>query len=636
MPIRDIDRTPDFRPPASGDVGRDEDQDRIVKCNKDYEESRDWMEQSSGQRDRWRKNEALYTNEVPVPNVPGGAQVKINISLSVVETEMSIISDYLPDGDICPEDENDQVFADALQKRKDQVARKSGLRKAYIDCVRDAKIYGSGILQINPVLNETGNLQTVEFSPVDLFTWFPAPGSTGMDIRSQARFHVFATPMHVETIKIIYGIEAAPEGEIDEHKCFQIIEPSDEQTASYALVKEWYGLDADRQKYPNGRYTIWVGRNMIEDGPLPYTRIPYMLIGNYKSRHALFGFGLPHLIKSPLKVLNHVLSSLADQINKVGNPIRKIKRTLVGQLEKKIRGLAGEEVVVDEMDDIQWEPPAPVAEYAFAFVEMILRLVDVVTGVYDVMQGRKPSGTQASGVAIAALQEAAQSRVRFFVANDLSVFVKESTEFLVEIIQKYDKEIRSVRNQIEDGSYEFSTFDPVTPFDAQGRKEGDEGFDPQTAHTMADSKFEVEVVAGSRRATGRIADEERAMMLFDKGIYGIEQVVNALAEPDKKGIIDAYNQRNGIAALKTRLEELQGAYKEFQGEVQGILSNPAQWLAEVESEIPERVLEENNLMKLVQSFPEFLNSEEFKVIPIEVKDRMLSIFTAVDPEEEAA
>lgn len=650
MPIPDIDRTPDFRPPTDGDVGTDEDQVRIAKCNKDYEESRDWMESSTGQRERWRKNEALYSNEVSVPTVPGGAEVKINISLAAVETEMAIISDYLPDGDVRPEEENDQVYADMLQKRKDQLTRKCALRQAYIDSVRDAKVYGNGIVHIQPVLtpgqageDETesaGDLDRIEVEVVDLFTWFPAPGSTGMDISRHARYQCFATPMHVDMVKILYGIEAAAEGDIDEHKSFQLIEPSDEQAASYALIREWYGLDQDREKYPNGRYTIWVGRNLIEDGPIPYSRIPYFMVANYKSRHALFGFALPHLIKSPLKVLNHVLSSIADQINKTGNPVRKIRRTLAAQMEKKIRGVAGEEIIVDNPDDVSWEPPAPMAEYIFGFVEMLLRLIDVVTGVYDVMQGRKPSGTQASGVAIAALQEAAQARVRFFVANDLSVFVKESSEFIIELIQMYDTQARSIRNELQDGSYEYTKYDPATPFDASGRTPQDEGFNEATARTLADSKFEIEVVSGSRKPTGRIADEERASLLFEKGIYGIEQVVNALAEPDKAAIIDGYNMRNGIETLKGRMEELQKAYGEFKGEVQGILSNPNQWLAEVELEIPERVLQENKLLQLIQQYPEFLNSEEFKVIPNEIKDRMLTVFTAVEakmpaePEEE--
>jgi len=625
-----------------GETDEELKQKLIARCEEWFEESRQW---TADQRKRWRKNERLRENDIPVPGPDGATKQRINLALATIETIKPIIADYMPTFDVAPEESNDIPFSDMLQKRTRQVEEKSDLRDGMMDCVDDMLLYSNGILHIQPLLNEPDateemKKQAIEVIIRDPFTWYPAPGSRGMNIKKwEARYHIFATPMHVDEILQRYKATVPAEGWLDEQQVFQEISEKGgdggQTKANQALVKECYYMDNDVATYQNGRQVMWANGVLIDDRQIPYERIPEFMLKNLGSAHAIFGMGEPQLIETQVKSLNQVMSSIADNINKAGNPVRKIMRNWWNNAVKKISGtVAGEDVVVDNPNEISWLEPPPLPQYIFNYLEVLLRLVDVVTGVQDVTEGRKPTGVTA-GTAIAALQEAAERRVRYTISKDLTKFVKDIGRFVVEVLKTMDREIIEIRKKDANGQNEFVQYNPKMKIDSKGVPEGEEEFNAEDPEMrgLADSKLEVEVVAGMSQPGGRVATEARAIEKFEKGIYGIEQVVNSLAEPNKKEIIDGWYQRNGLMAMKQEAGEMEKAQGEFRKYIDEAMKSVDEQITDEQTNRQAAwigSLDEERLAQLLKQFPKLMGTEEFQVLPDEYKERLITVFLRKD------
>jgi hypothetical protein len=241
--------------------------------------------------------------------------------------------------------------------------------------------------------------------------------------------------------------------------------------------------------------------------------------------------------------------------------------------------------------------------------------MDSITGIQDVTQGRQPTGVK-SGRAIMALQEASQTRIRFKINSEIKRFVREIGEYMVNMIQIYDSELSQIREKNIEGEYEFVQYDPQGVYDVNGNQEGSPEFDPTSAKTLRDSEFDIEVASGSRYPGGRLAKEERALELFQAGIYGIEDVVKALDEPDKQSIIERFYQR--MSAMQGGGEEQ--AQAEAVSEELGALVQQANQSG-VGSE------DEANLFQVLMQQPELLQDPVLQELDPAIMERINQVMT---------
>jgi hypothetical protein len=94
-----------------------------------------------------------------------------------------------------------------------------------------------------------------------------------------------------------------------------------------------------------------------------------------------------------------------------------------------------------------WEPIGPLAQYirylqapatqndVIAFIELVLRLVDMITGLTDVTEGRNPVGVTAAS-AIQALQEKAQTQYREKIRNN-DIYLEEEGRMFISLGQNW-------------------------------------------------------------------------------------------------------------------------------------------------------------------------------------------------------
>ena len=612
-----------------GRESKEADEELIKKLDDWFQESEEFMEPK---RERWKKNLDLYNNNIEIDVPDGATAIKINLVLASIETQKPIISDSLPTFDIKPVGRNDLFWADVLQKAKAKFEEDAELKDAMLDTIDTSLIYSDGLTEIVPVYQDEVQaapeeadenaepeirsiLKGYKATDIDLFTWFPDNYGTGFELGADCRYHGFQTPMHVDEIDRIYDIETPAEGYLDKYRVWHAMDSDgkdNDKRPDSALVKEIYFVDKNIEKYPNGRRVIYVGKQKIEDEAIPYPRIPIFHIKNYGHSNYLFGIGEPELIKEIAASLDEVVSLVAENIKKMGAPQRKIKRSWYENRETDISNLADEEIIVDEQDDVQWEHLTnAVSGGTLQFIELLMRVTDIVLGTHDAIQGRDPVGVEAAS-AIALLQEAAGARVRYKNTKYYSKYVREIGNFVLWLMQNTDQDMINLRSELE-GQYDFMKVDPTAVYDLNGNDVDSEEFDEESGMKLIDSALEVSVVTGATLPTGKLAGEQIAREKFREGIYGIEEYAFNSNEPNKQQLIDGFRKREGVQQSLQRIEALTKAIKEFERLAQKAIGSTSEFIGSID---------ESSMADLFIQFPEIMKEYSFTLLPTEVQDRL--------------
>ena len=603
--------------------------DEVADVAERIPQIRKWLDRSKKARekqaDRWRKNERLYYGRhwsAPNKGTESQSRMVFNFPLAVVETILPIINDFQPTVDILPKEKNDVFFADMMQKRFQQIVEESDLYGKILQAVKDSLIYSNGFLQILPVISDAGAFSGFDIQVIDPFSVIPHPYANDLDLQA-GEYFLFAVPMEISKIEREYGIKCSADGRLDDYKAFQKTDDSGLQSdnpstsdADVALVIECYSNEKDKEKYPYGRHTVVVHDKLIVDEPLELYRMPVFMVSNYKSPHNFWGIGETDLVRTQTKAMNETFSAINENIRRMGFPIRKVTQRAKGQLTRPITGSPGEEITVVDPSDVTFETPPPIPGYIQNYIVQVGQYMEAVTGVNDVTQGRKPGGVT-SGRAIVALQEASQTRQRFKINKEVSRLTKEIGEYMVQMILTYDEQIRSIRERSAEGQFDFTQFDPMGVYDADGNPEGSPKFNPGTASSLRDSEFDVDVTTGSRYAQGRVANEERALELYQAGIYGIEEVVNALNIADKQQIIQNWYVRNQQMPPQQQIEQTQNMQEEFAMLIEQAMQEGVGGGAE------------EAIAQMVMSNPGLLETQEFGMLPPEMQERILTVTNMV-------
>ena len=610
--------------------------DQVADVAERIPQIRDWLDRSKKAREkqvsRWRKNERLYYgNHWPSPSKGSESQSRMvfNFPLAVVETILPIVNDFQPTVDVMPKEKNDIFFAEMMQKRFQQIVEETDLYGKILQAVKDSLIYSNGFIQILPILSDEGAFKGFDIQVVDPFSVVPHPYANDLDLEA-GEYFMFAVPMETSRIYREFGIKVNADGKLDDYRAYQKtddtggIESSNaDSDYDMALVIECYSNEQDKEKYPNGRHTVVVGDQLIVDEPLELYRMPVFMVSNYKSPHNFWGIGETDLVRTQTKAMNETFSAINENIRKMGFPIRKVTQRAKGQLTRPITGAPGEEITVIDPNDVTFESPPPIPGYIQNYIAQVGQFMESISGINDVTQGRKPGGVT-SGRAIVALQEASQTRQRFKINNEVARMTKEIGEFMVQMILTFDEEIRSIRERDTEGEFEFTEYNPMAVYDADGNEEGTLEFDPGTAKRLQDSEFDVSVTTGSRYAQGRVANEERAMELYQVGIYGIEEVVNALNITDKQDTIQNWYVRNQMVPPQQQVQQAEEMQQQL-----------GMAVAQVMEEGPGGPAEES-LAQMIINNPTLAESPDFQQLPGNIQERILTVTGLVggqgDPE----
>lgn len=168
---------------------------------------------------------------------------------------------------------------------------------------------------------------------------------------------------------------------------------------------------------------------------------------------------------------------------------------------------------------IRWVqvPPLP-ADYT-AFVQLMMRLIEIVTGVSDVSEGRKPTGVTA-GYAIATLQEKAQVIYREKIRNG-DIYLEEQGRMFISLGQNWYTESRKL-------IYEGATGKQTAMF--RGTDEQYQG------------EYAFAISAGSTLPKDRNAQLNMYLQLSQAGQVDQKALFDALEVPNGDQIIERMQQ----------------------------------------------------------------------------------------------
>jgi hypothetical protein len=305
--------------------------------------------------------------------------------------------------------------------------------------------------------------------------------------------------------------------------------------------------------WPGGRRVVRAGPNkvILFDGPNPYidNKIPYEMFDWGVEFEHPWGESELAMIKSLQNIVNKLGAAIVENAIKMNNMIWVgDKDALLPHEWNQLSDAPGLQVKVKPQRVLRREGPPALPSSVFQLMQFCINLIDTLTGLVDVTQGRRPVGI-VSAHAVEALTMAAQTLIRL-QAYKLEKFIERIGQKLVaRFFQFYTTD--RVKYLLGPGEQLMAYhFERKRLFDAQLVESGPEGaterpFEP--TRDFADLRFKV--MQGSSLASTRIQRAQVAGMLHQGGIVPAVDVLRALDWPDPEGTVQKARQENMAAGL---------------------------------------------------------------------------------------
>ena len=192
-----------------------------------------------------------------------------------------------------------------------------------------------------------------------------------------------------------------------------------------------------RPKFPNGRLVLTAaGRVLLRDQPVPFQTdgFPWAMWKDYDVG-AFWGQGETIALRDPQIATNRILSNVYEILEKIGNPVYKVKKTAGVNLQT-FKNKAGVFVPLDEMDALQpLEKPVIPREF-LELHEIIRKAMGEVSGVNETVLGVTPAANTAFAT-IDQLQESGSATIRGKVRN-LESGLTRWGKLRLQLMQQYD------------------------------------------------------------------------------------------------------------------------------------------------------------------------------------------------------
>ena len=314
-----------------------------------------------------------------------------------------------------------------------------------------------------------GEVRAIEVNPFNLY---PDPLATCVE---DAEYLMYATYKHVNILKRLFPKKSnlLEGGNIKYSELVANRGTDISNTDNQVLVLEIWCRDyttieyeetdkdgkeykVTKRKYPRGRVlTIAPELNLLlDDKENPYQdgKFPFVLIKDYDIPFKFWGEGEPKQLLSPQKYLNDLSNQIIDNARLTANMPWVIDKN-AGIGYGKLTNRPGLVIRKNPGSEIRREAPPQMPQYVSDKIEELKRDMEIISGVHDVTQGRRPVGIQA-GNAIMALQEAGQARIRIKVKLMEQGLSKLATMWYNRM-QQYWKLDRWVRVSDDRGNYDF-------------------------------------------------------------------------------------------------------------------------------------------------------------------------------------
>lgn len=302
-----------------------------------------------------------------------------------------------------------------------------------------------------------------------------------------------------------------------------------------------------RSKYPGFIRCVHVtnsGELVLSDAPNPsinpempreitsqtylFDKFPVLRRHSYSDDISEYGLAISEMIEPLIIEISKKISQIAVHLDTSCRPILLLPKNC-GIRKEDVNNLPSRawEVVAALSQFIRYVPVPPLPSDYNNFIMTLLKLVEIVTGLTDVSEGRRPSGVTAAS-AIAALQEKAQTIFREKIRN-LDLYLEEQGRMYISLAQNWYTEERKLIYQGEDGKQ-------IIPF-----KGTDESFAGEFAFTIE---------SGSTLPRNRFARQQQMIELAKAGFVDQQAILEEFNVHKRDEIMKRMQQGPLMAALE--------------------------------------------------------------------------------------
>lgn len=399
-----------------------------------------------------------------------------NFIFSTIETIRPIMVDNDPKIIILPKSPEGIDSVDKIQSMFDSEWKRAKMGKKLAQAITVALQIGTAIFFMPWDAKDENGLGNVNPNIVNPYNFFPDPMATDLD---NAEYVIYATYKHVNVLKQTFPDKAnmIEAGTVN----YKELVSSGQDTSNVknqVLVLECYMRDyttvqfeeenedgtkikKTKRKYPNGRVVTVCPDIMllVADKPLSYKdgKFPFHLLKCYDIPFEFWGKGEIEQLLSPQTYINDLTNQIIDNAKLTANMpwiIDKNSGIGKGQLTNR----PGLIVRKNPGTYVERKSPPQMPAYIQEMIETLKRDIEIISGVHDVTQGRKP-GSVAAAAAIVALQESAQARIRLKVKL-MELTLSEMGHMWYNRIKQYWVSTRFVRAFDEKNKMQFVDVSP--------------------------------------------------------------------------------------------------------------------------------------------------------------------------------
>jgi hypothetical protein len=384
-----------------------------------------------------------------------------NKIFSNIESITPLITDHRVEPLILPRTEKDAPLQDTIQNVFDYILEANRIEDVNQNVARGAEIYGSWFFKVfwDQDLNEGRG--DIVITDVPCRQVFPAPGYRTVDempwlivarVIDEAELRrEFGDEINIDTIK--EGVEVKSVDELTNTAGASSTSPdqtgannqsftgtvtsgysgiTSEVSSSflekapgldigvpikkYTHLEIWINDDtADEQGnplFPEGRVIDVVNNRIVRDQENPLGFIPYVKYDAYGVPEQFFGQGTAEVVWPLQQTLNKILGQMIDHTNlSVNPPIKRTWNAIPEHMEGKLFSYPGAIIPVEDPQGLEYMQVPRVDSNTFALIQQVEQMMDTVTGIFDVTQGKRPKNVE-SAQGIALIQEGSQTRIR--------------------------------------------------------------------------------------------------------------------------------------------------------------------------------------------------------------------------------
>lgn len=539
----------------------------------------------------------------------------INLLFSEVHTLVPLMTDNRPIVETIPEDPSDFEFSGIINKLLSSKWDRDLYNYILAEGIIDASVYGTGIGTVPWDKNRLDGLGDYDFFMMDPFTFFPDPHAWDVNHKTSA-YCVTAEPEDPAVIRADYPhkaklITAGDLGELSlsttgrgqshlrddirfrnptdrrtmvldpEHTHGEKSESILKLTLFYkdpSVIEQKVNKEGEPErfrkvkKYPNGRKIVTANGITLEDGPLPFDdgNFPFARLVDHAMPREFWGIGEVEMQLSPQRIINKLVSYILDVLILTGNPIWLVD-TDSGVDTDNLFNAPGAVVEKEPGSQVERVEGTNLQPFIFETLKYFVeRVRSKISRLDDVSRGAAPFG-QASGDAIEALQEAAQTTVRGKSRN-MEAFLTQIGQMMFSRIMQYYSAPRVIRltGDENDGKYFKFRVEMEPVVDEKGEQVLDEVTGEPMEKRVAtvqemsigedgvqeseERRFEVKGTmdirfkAGTQLPLQKARDEKRAMEFYKVGIFDEEDLLNEVDIPNKDKILAKIQKRKQMAA----------------------------------------------------------------------------------------